>query len=147
VTGGEALFKVSLKDQKVVLDSFVINSIDFHYEIPFKINCNDMFFVHCPGVNDFYTFIEDSSKNIDTASVKAWLGERSGVIFAVVGDKKVVSDYIIKFVSFSNDTFKASVSRYSDTLNLKDTTSIINRIKTEIDNSWFTFKVYTIVND
>lgn len=160
VTGGEALFKVSLKDQPLVMDTIIRwnelpAGVDFrmHYEIPCKINMDSVLFITFP--KSAYMIVN----NADSVGMNHQLFMNQGVVFFGIVDTNLLNisgsiDSVLNFyeffdaIVFENGIIKVFVHFYGNSsVNSNDTTGIINKAKKDLENCWFTFKVYKTVNN
>jgi len=154
VTGGEALFKVELKDYPLVVDSVVgvsiygrEKSVYAHSNIPLNF---DPATVLCVKFPDGFTYVSDDMPvDFDYGRILSIQNGLGG--FVVDTSKNNVLDSISFSTSFrptlKNDTIEVNIighfnSFSSDTLN---NSIIIDHLKTVYNQSWFTFKVYTAV--
>lgn len=163
VTGGEAVFKVELKDYPLVVDSVYIQpiisggeaTILAHCEIPFTFTRDNFLCVGFPNMGNTFWFYKDSRGDISDSVVQDLLPKCSGVLCASVADSSWI--YVLKqkfefSYSLESDKIKVNIfAIFSNTDSIgvytpNDTTALLNQFKTVCNDSWFTFKIYMAIN-
>lgn len=166
ITGGEALFKVELKEYPLVVDSIRFYGtgsewfntfVSCHYDIPFTFNRDNFLCAEFPIRSNIFLKNNDALDSI----IQNELSLLHGVMFAAILDSLWLGNDLNPFTGIQIDKFYVSLD--SDKLKVDlvvniptfridgvDSVRTIQRndkINTIFNDSWFTFKIYKTVNN